>query len=372
MTASSALVHSPIGRYVKFPVQRVHMELTNVCNFDCTFCPKSVMTRKYGYMKYETTEKIIDEIAEHNISEKITFHVMGEPFVYPRFYDVLRHCKERGLKTGITCNGTYLDPAVADKLRDLDVHQINVSLQTPDEHSFESRKSRKLKFQQYIGLVVEFLRRLKEGDNHTVVKIHFLNTRFGEKLKEEMQNLEVISSREELHDVLKEWVNKIYDRVLTNGVKDRKEKVLKEIEKVSINRWNVLEIAPEIHLETYVLNSWGNAFGDQNVRGAKFGYCSAVQDHFAILYNGDLVLCCKDFDGKNVMGNVEQNSILDILNTDDMVNVVRGFQRFQVVKPYCQKCLGGKGRIDTLRNQVVSLFYHNLLKPFFYVKKRLY
>ena len=42
-----------IGELVSFPLQRIHIELTNVCNFDCTFCPKQEMTRKYEYMDYE-------------------------------------------------------------------------------------------------------------------------------------------------------------------------------------------------------------------------------------------------------------------------------------------------------------------------------
>ena len=73
------------GEVVKFPLQRIHIELTNVCNFDCTFCPKQEMTRHYEYMGFERVCSIIDEIAEYNMAEKITFHVMGEPFMHPRF-----------------------------------------------------------------------------------------------------------------------------------------------------------------------------------------------------------------------------------------------------------------------------------------------
>ena len=43
-------VPGKINQLVQFPLQRIHIELTNVCNFDCTFCPKQEMTRKYEYM----------------------------------------------------------------------------------------------------------------------------------------------------------------------------------------------------------------------------------------------------------------------------------------------------------------------------------
>ena len=79
----SKKVPGRIGELVDFPLQRVHIELTNVCNFDCTFCPKQEMTRKYEYMEYERVCGIIDQVAEYNLAEKITFHVMGEPFMHP-------------------------------------------------------------------------------------------------------------------------------------------------------------------------------------------------------------------------------------------------------------------------------------------------
>ena len=88
------------GELVQFPLQRIHIELTNVCNFDCTFCPKQEMTRHYEYMDFERVCGIIDEIAEYKMAEKITFHVMGEPFMHPRFFEILEHAAERGVKTG--------------------------------------------------------------------------------------------------------------------------------------------------------------------------------------------------------------------------------------------------------------------------------
>ena len=65
------------GELVQFPLQRIHIELTNVCNFDCTFCPKQEMTRHYEYMDFERVCGIIDEIAEYNMAEKNHFSCYG-------------------------------------------------------------------------------------------------------------------------------------------------------------------------------------------------------------------------------------------------------------------------------------------------------
>jgi MoaA/NifB/PqqE/SkfB family radical SAM enzyme len=64
--------------------QRIHVELTNKCNFSCVFCPDARMTRKRGFMDEALACKVLDEISELDLAEKVTFHVMGEPLSTPR------------------------------------------------------------------------------------------------------------------------------------------------------------------------------------------------------------------------------------------------------------------------------------------------
>ena len=150
--------------------------LTNVCNFDCTFCPKQEMTRHYEYMDFERVCGIIDEIAEYNMAEKITFHVMGEPFMHPRFFEILEHAAQLGVKTGITTNGTYLDEEMAIKLEKVTASQVNISLQTPDEESFKTRKSRRMKFDEYHNRILKFIEGCLKQEKPPKIKVHFLNT----------------------------------------------------------------------------------------------------------------------------------------------------------------------------------------------------
>ena len=91
------------------------------------------------------------------MAEKITFHVMGEPFMHPRFFEILDHAAQLGVKTGITTNGTYLDEEMAIKLEKVTASQVNISLQTPDEESFKTRKSRKMKFDEYHNRILKFI-----------------------------------------------------------------------------------------------------------------------------------------------------------------------------------------------------------------------
>ena len=80
--------------HVELPLQRVHLELTNVCQFNCVFCPKSEMTRSPGFMDTDPAKRLISDIRRHDICEKITFHVMGEPMLHPDFFDILDHARD--------------------------------------------------------------------------------------------------------------------------------------------------------------------------------------------------------------------------------------------------------------------------------------
>ena len=150
---------------------------------------------------------------------------------------------------------------------------------------------------------------------------------------------------------------------------EQKAAVEKKINKLSSFKWNVVEVAPNIFFETYILNTWGNAFAEGgNVVPSKTGYCSALSDHFAILVSGDLIYCCVDFDGKTAAGNVFENPITEIMNTQPVIDAVEGFQNLKVVHPHCQKCLGGSTWFKSVVNRFGSIIIWKYLKNFFYKK----
>ena len=359
------------GEVVKFPLQRIHIELTNVCNFDCTFCPKQEMTRHYEYMDFERVCSIIDEIAEYNMAEKITFHVMGEPFMHPRFFEILDYAAQLGVKTGITTNGTYLDEEQAIKLEKVTASQVNISLQTPDEESFKTRKARRLKFEEYHNRILEFIGACLKQTKPPKIKVHFLNTSIKTEVPGEdwtVGTMSVINNTKELRKTFRYWANEVH-KICPPLSPEEKAVVEKKIDKLSTFKWNVVEIAPNISFETYILNTWGNAFTESDVVvPSKTGYCSALNDHFAILCSGDLTYCCVDYNGNTKAGNVFENPITEIMNSQPVIDAIEGFNKLKVVHPYCQKCLGGSTQFKSIVNRVGSIVIWKYLKGFFYKK----
>jgi len=94
---------------------------------------------------------------------------------------------------------------------------------------------------------------------------------------------------------------------------DTRKKAPARIENFVSYKWNVAEIFPHMHFETYVLEDWGNAFTGEKIRDAWAGYCFGMRDHFSILHNEDVTRCCVDFDGKTAVRNLRHSSLKEIL-----------------------------------------------------------
>ncbi|MCL5063115.1 MAG: SPASM domain-containing protein, partial [Nitrospirae bacterium] len=115
-----------------------------------------------------------------------------------------------------------------------------------------------------------------------------------------------------------------------------------------------------------------HAFDDEKIHDAWAGYCFGMRDHFSILHNGDVTLCCVDFDGRTKIGNLKEASLREILSSEELRRIIEGFKKFKVVHPYCKRCLGSKSRASWLLKPVVSVLALKTLKPFFYSKTKLY
>ncbi len=162
--------------HVAIPLKRVHLELTNVCEFDCLFCPKSKMKRAPGFMEIDLAKRAISEMGQKGICEKVTLHVMGEPTLHPRFFEILEHAEREAVKIGLTTNGRNLSKKVGKRLVDYNLHQIDVSLQTPDASSFVLRRARFISFEEYLSGIFNFFFAYKKVHPDTIFKFRFLNT----------------------------------------------------------------------------------------------------------------------------------------------------------------------------------------------------
>lgn len=350
--------------YLPGKFKRIHVELTNRCNFSCVFCPDAIMSRERGFMEVTLARSVLDQISALDLAEKVTFHVMGEPLLHPNIFEILDYAAEVHLPVGLTTNGALLGSKTIRRLAERDLHQIDISLQTPDAQSFQATRGTRMDFEKYRSHLLDLLAACSARPSPPIFKIRIMTTKFAGKMKAKLGIPDFMDSASTLRKTVLEWTELIYDRL--GRTIDNRDKLVAAVNRIGIHGWNVIEVSPKVFIETYVLTDWGNAFAEDGIVEANHGYCFGMRDHFAILHTGDVVLCCVDFDGKTSIGNVAATPLIDILNQPELEEIMAGFARGRLVSPYCKHCLGSSTFLGSLIKPAASILGLKVLKPLFY------
>ena len=73
---------------------RVYVEITNICNRNCSFCPGT--TRENRRMTFEEFCFIASSLV--GVTDYIYFHVMGEPLTHPLLPEFIKYDTSLGFK----------------------------------------------------------------------------------------------------------------------------------------------------------------------------------------------------------------------------------------------------------------------------------
>ena len=106
---------------------RVIWEVTNRCNYRCPYCIfNSTDKIKDKELSTEQALNLIDEIKQEGFTHlKITG---GEPFLRKDILKILEHSRNLNLKTDISTNASMITEEIAQKLSNLNLEMVHVSL----------------------------------------------------------------------------------------------------------------------------------------------------------------------------------------------------------------------------------------------------
>jgi len=247
--------HSPVLPEI------VQIESTNICNAKCVFCPRDEMHRRQGIMSFDLFTKIVDECVELGITH-VRVHNYGEPFVDRRLVEKVRYAKEKGIReVGMISNGSLITEAVARGMVDAGLDAINISVDASGKDVFESTRIG-LKYDKVIANIERLVRvRAESGKRRPKLILSF---------------------------------------VRQNNSAD---------EQAFIEHWR--QIADKIHVTD--LHNWGGTLNQQS----DVNYpCYRPWLTFTVLWDGRVSLCCADFDGHTILGDMSTSSIRDIWNNE--------------------------------------------------------
>lgn len=329
------------------------MELTNICNFSCEFCPDSRMKRKRGMMPLDTAKEILDQIAETKVVRTVHFHIMGEPTMHPHLVEIAAHAGSLGVETCLTTNGSLLDPELLDGLIDAGVGRIVISLQTPDDKTFKLRGAKGLTFEEYSERILNIARRFLSDEGRSALTISFLSSPLRRLIIPIYPEVSIADTSADLGKHLMSWT----DRIITgSAIENRRADIVKQIRKTYSFRENLIRLTDRLSFRSRIMGDWSVHFDRKNVR-ALFGYCQGIQENLGILWSGDYTFCCTDFDGRTSSQNCRDLSILNYLASEEVQRVARGFKGFRVLHPHCRQCLGDRNILNSVVKQIGSICY---------------
>ena len=108
---------------------KVYLEISNVCNLKCSFCPGT--KRKPKVMTEAEFSALLPKLQPY--TDFLYFHLMGEPLCHPNLERYLSLAGMHGFKVILTTNGTLLRNQQEMLLRSPALHKVNISL-----HAFEA------------------------------------------------------------------------------------------------------------------------------------------------------------------------------------------------------------------------------------------
>lgn len=343
---------------IKLPINRLHMELTNICNFSCEFCPDFRMKRQRGMMSVDMAKSILDEIGNSGIINLVLFHVMGEPTLHPNMVDIAEYANLKNIDVCITTNGSSLNLNMLNSLQNAGVKKIIISLQTPDENTFSMRSSKGISFFDYAEQITSVAKAFIKEDCKTELTISFLSSPLRRLIIPVAKEFSIADTSIKLRKYLRLWAKKI---LKGTNIENRLSDLLKQINRTWSFKENRIILTDKLYFHTRIVGDWATHF-DKKIVKAKFGYCPGIQENFGILWNGDYVYCCTDYDGRTSTANFRHVPILDYLKDKVVQRAVKGFQRFRVIDPYCQACIGDKSYLNSLAKQIGSILYFKCFK----------
>mgnify|MGYP003489798931 CR=1 FL=1 len=112
-------------------ITRCYLEITNICNLDCLFCPKTDRTKRR--LSVEEFDQLTDKLRGQ--IKFLYFHLMGEPFLHPHLPEFIQIARQKDFVPVLTTNGTLLSKAqgVIEALP----HKIQISLHSHEGNAKE-------------------------------------------------------------------------------------------------------------------------------------------------------------------------------------------------------------------------------------------
>ena len=279
------------------PPYQFSIEATNRCNFKCAFCPQSrpdhKNVRAVGSLSLENFRLFVKKIKEINPgNSNLSICLDGEPLMNKNFPDFIRLANDEGLFPRFSSNGRLFSQKIIDELSGLKfLAAVDFS---SEEKVFDTTRGNSGDYK----IVLNNLKNLVDkATKNPGIKLEIVDTTHFDK-----------------------------NYAPTDSLR-------KMVELFPSN------LPPNIKFWSRQFHNFGGHI--QNEQGAKTRYklCPYPWTSFSVTWDGNVVACCRDTEGKTILGNVFEQSIKEIWRGERYVEMRKALieKRVQDVTA-CEKC----------------------------------
>lgn len=277
--------------------KKVYLEVTNVCNRSCAFCPGT--RRAPRFLEEADFLRLLDKLRPW--TDYLYFHLMGEPLLHPDLGRFLALAGERSFRVILTTNGTLLPQAEQTLLTAPALHKVNLSL-----HSFEANEGGSM--EDYVNQCAAFAK--KAATRGVVVNLRLWNGDSAARTGWNTENARIL-------DLLGSTFPRPWPPSRTGE-----------------------RLGDRVFLDRAEIFDWPDP--EAPLDGAPHG-CYGLRDQLGVLADGTVVPCCLDHDGDLTLGNLLTEELTDILETPRAKAILEGFRKGIAVEELCKRC-GYAGR----------------------------
>ena len=270
--------------------KRAYVEITNICNLRCAFCPGT--KRPERFMPPEEFRILARRLRPH--TGFLYLHVMGEPLLHPQLGELLEIGAAEGFRLCLTTNGTLLEARHELLLSAPALHTLSVSL-----HSMEGNNAGALG--GYLTGVWESVQALSQAGIICALRLWNIGG-------QETRNGEILAF--------------LGDRLGTHPL---------DLPQLRRGSW---KLGQRLYLEQAEKFDWPELEGPERAAG----FCLGLRDQVAVLVDGTVTPCCLDHEGDIPLGNLLAEELDGILASPRARAICDGFSQRRPSEALCRRC----------------------------------
>jgi len=255
-----------IAGVLKSQEKIITIEPYNVCNLRCVMCPYSKMKRKKELMSMELFKKIVGEAKELGFTTA-TLQMYSEPLLDPHLIERIEFVKSLGMKAGFFTNAMLLDEKMADRLLDSGLDFIKFSVDAGSKEDYDKIRIGGDWERVKNNIISFYKKRQARGMGNPRITVFMIKQQSNEKN---------IASHKAFWS---EWSDDVNISAVDNRAEDKSR---------------------ELH---------------------GIAYPCFEPNHPTVLSNGNLVLCCLDYEGEMVLGDLKKQSLKEIMESEKYKHV---------------------------------------------------